>query len=437
MTDRPVWPAPGSPDPAGEPEPGRGPAQPSESDGTPPEPVTGQPSDSPPAAPSGPPPAPAVPPGWSPEQPPPRGGWGSPAGPATGTPGSGPGGWSSPGTPPGSGSGGWSPPRGGWGRAPIGDDGRGGYGRPGVIPLRPLNIGELLDGAVTAIRWNPRVMLGLSAAVATVTQLIQSFVVYGLLSGTLASYGDLLNGSTTQIDSQQLAAAFGGALLAAAVTGVITAVAVLLLTGLITIVVSRAVLGQRLDSKAAWVLLRPTLGRLVAVTLVIPLMVGVAFLVASIPLMLGVTSLGVLLIAVALVLTVYVGVRLCLAGTVVVIERSTVRTALRRSWQLVGGAWWRTLGVLVLAGIIVLVVEQIVQLPFTVLAGGASVLVGPVSAGAILLSTLGAIAASTITWPFAAGVTVLLYVDRRIRREGLDLELARAAGLLPGSGTQR
>ena len=30
--------------------------------------------------------------------------------------------------------------------------------------------------------------------------------------------------------------------------------------------------------------------------------------------------------------------------------------------------------------------------------------------------------------PFSAGVTSLLYIDRRMRREGLDLELTRAAG---------
>lgn len=35
---------------------------------------------------------------------------------------------------------------------------------------------------------------------------------------------------------------------------------------------------------------------------------------------------------------------------------------------------------------------------------------------------------SMITFPITAGVTVLLYIDQRIRREALDLELSRAAG---------
>jgi hypothetical protein len=35
--------------------------------------------------------------------------------------------------------------------------------------------------------------------------------------------------------------------------------------------------------------------------------------------------------------------------------------------------------------------------------------------------------ATTVTAPFSAGITGLLYFDQRIRREGLDIELARTA----------
>jgi len=38
---------------------------------------------------------------------------------------------------------------------------------------------------------------------------------------------------------------------------------------------------------------------------------------------------------------------------------------------------------------------------------------------------LGGIAAGTITAPFLAGVLALLYIDRRMRAEGLDLVLRR------------
>ena len=51
----------------------------------------------------------------------------------------------------------------------------------------------------------------------------------------------------------------------------------------------------------------------------------------------------------------------------------------------------------------------------------------------LVVWALGGIVAATITAPFTAAATALLYVDRRIRREGLDIELARAAGVsIPG-----
>jgi hypothetical protein len=49
--------------------------------------------------------------------------------------------------------------------------------------------------------------------------------------------------------------------------------------------------------------------------------------------------------------------------------------------------------------------------------------------GPLIFSGIGLIIAQTIIMPIQSGVTVLLYVDQRIRREGLDLELARAAGI--------
>ncbi len=42
---------------------------------------------------------------------------------------------------------------------------------------------------------------------------------------------------------------------------------------------------------------------------------------------------------------------------------------------------------------------------------------------------IGSVIGATLTMPVKAGVTVLLYIDQRIRREALDLELARAAGV--------
>jgi hypothetical protein len=45
----------------------------------------------------------------------------------------------------------------------------------------------------------------------------------------------------------------------------------------------------------------------------------------------------------------------------------------------------------------------------------------------LIVGAIGSILAATVTRPISAGVNVLLYVDLRMRREGLDLTLRDAA----------
>ncbi|MCW7990815.1 membrane protein, partial [Streptomyces platensis subsp. clarensis] len=92
------------------------------------------------------------PPNWSKEQPP-AGQWSRATSPGYGGPG-----W---GGAPGPGN---QPPWGGaWAPTPQ-------AAKPGVIPLRPLAVGEILDGAVTTMRAHWRTVLGISLIVAVVSQ---------------------------------------------------------------------------------------------------------------------------------------------------------------------------------------------------------------------------------------------------------------------------
>src|SRR5262245_61916180 len=76
-----------------------------------------------------------------------------------------------------------------------------GVPKPGVIPLRPLGLGEILDGAISTMRAHPRVILGVSAIVATISQLLTTLATYPLLDdvnraaklGTLATTDDQLH----------------------------------------------------------------------------------------------------------------------------------------------------------------------------------------------------------------------------------------------------
>lgn len=131
-------------------------------------------------------------------------------------------------------------------------------------------------------------------------------------------------------------------------------------------------------------------------------------------------------------------VKFSLAYSALMLERQGVVASLRRSARLVQGSWWRIFGILLLTTLITVVVAVIVSVPFMLIAvladseSLASILSGSTpqfSWTFLIITSIGSVISSAIMYPVSAGVTVLLYVDQRIRREALDLELARAAGV--------
>ena len=105
---------------------------------------------------------------------------------------------------------------------------------------------------------------------------------------------------------------------------------------------------------------------------------------------------------------------------------------MRRSWALVQGAGWRTFGIYLLGSILAAVVSSVLAIPFAVL--GAVTSFSSIQNGQLPLTytlspSLATLVSTTIVLPFTSGIVSLLYIDRRIRREALDIELARAAGV--------
>jgi hypothetical protein len=316
-----------------------------------------------------------------------------------------------------------------------------------VIPLRPLGVGEILDGAVTTIRRNPGPMLGLSAIVAVLTQLLGLGVGYLLLRGAPA-----IESLEPTASPGEVFEAVAGLLGASAIVVVVTWVATVVLTGILTVVVSRAVLGEKMTAGQAWQAARRRLPRLLLLTLVYSLIWLSPFLVVTVIVVaVGAsgaavaTFLASLLFLAAIPAANYLYIRYVLSGPSLMLESTSpahgetsrpvsVAGALRRSAELVKGSWWRTEGILALVLLIVVIVSWVLSTPFSL----PFYLLGDQPSDNELLltfvvSALGGMVTSTFTAPFTAAATVLLYVDRRIRREGLDIELARAAGVtIPG-----
>lgn len=304
--------------------------------------------------------------------------------------------------------------------------------KPGIVPLRPLQLGDILDGAVKAVRFNPKSMVGLSALVLAV------FLVPSAALGIGATHLTARFLSRFGPEAQ----AFIGiptSLIQSTSTGLATA----LLSGLLIHVVGQAVLGRKPDIAATW---RATRGRLLSLLALI-LLSGL-FSVLSLALLIGPGALllvnddiglGVVLLLLgllcAIVLAVFVSTKISLAAPAIVLEGHSVLAGLRRSFVLTRAAFWRILGITLVAGLIAGLVGALLGVPFSIVGIGAAALAGQDSERGQMVVTfvshLSALLSGAITTPFVAAVTGLLYIDRRMRLEALDVVLLREAQANP------
>jgi hypothetical protein len=383
----------------------------------------------------------AQPPGWGPSPAPPPG-WGPPPAqaPGWGPPPVQPPGWGAPAADqPGWGS---LPANGqpGWGPAPSGGPDHGGWtaSGTGIIPLRPLTIGEIFDGSIRAIRANPGTMVGFSAIVIAILTLLaaapQAFVLNTVLNSPLTS-GDASENIEFS-DAVDLIGAGGLSLLIGVLQFVL---ATTIVSGLLIVAVDSAVRGQPLRPGRLWARTRSrlpaVLGLACLVLLSLPLVVGLAMVPGLVVVFLPGGGLvgAILLVVGALVgLVGYVGLYFgiwAVAAPALLLENLGVFAALRRSFRLVRGGFWRVFGIGLLTAVISYIVRNIFTVPFS-LVGTALVSVTNLTgmSGALvqlLIGDIGTILAGAVLYPFTAGVTALLYLDLRMRREGLDVELMR------------
>jgi hypothetical protein len=201
----------------------------------------------------------------------------------------------------------------------------------------------------------------------------------------------------------------GWRLLTAFVGYFIQSLSATIATGVAIIVISEAVLGTRITTAEVLNRLRGRIWRLFGLSLLVSL-----------------------LTILANVAFIYVMVLLSFSTSVFVLEKSKVGEALSRSAQLVRGNWWRTFGLGFLGYLVGGIIGGIIQVPFTIGAATSSHLFSStpdttISTGSQLLVALGHVISGTISTPIIAGTLALIYIDRRIRREGLDLVLVQTA----------
>jgi hypothetical protein len=320
-----------------------------------------------------------------------------------------------------------------------------------------MTLGTILGASFRVLRRNPRPIVGFSLIIHAIVLLITLVVTGFFTVNALNGYFQVL--STGNVTQASASSAIGSILLAevgAVVTGLLAYAGQSILQGIVTMDVARGTLGEKLPLRALWARARGRIlilvgwaGIVVGVALVaLAVLFGGDVLLFAIGGTTGAIIGGILLfliLAGGAVLSALLWTKLSLVPSALVLERLPLGKAIRRSWSLTGGFFWRTFGIELLVAVIVGVAASIVEAPVTIVVELLTLFANPtgVSTSASSLTTvfgateiassIATAIAETVTAIIASASTALIYIDLRIRKEGLDLELvkfvdARAAG---------
>ena len=303
----------------------------------------------------------------------------------------------------------------------------------------------MLGASFRVLRRNPRPVVGFSLVIHGVLAIITLVVSAIFTANAMDKYfTDLSAGTFSSADVSNLLVAYVGSFISAAFTYGGEAI----LQGIITQEVARGTVGEKLPLSALWARSR---GRILVLVGWAAAEIGVIFLVAV--LLIGVFALlagaggsagaaiGLLILVLgilgAIVLGIWVGTRLSLVPSVLILERLTLGKAIRRSWGLVRGYFWRTFGIQLLVSVMIGIAASIAITPFTIIIGVLVSISHPTGADTVgaafastytltqIVTTIVSSLIATITAIISTSVTALIYIDLRMRKEGLDLALMR------------
>ncbi|MGW1493417.1 DUF7847 domain-containing protein [Streptomyces sp. NPDC002402] len=330
--------------------------------------------------------------------------------------------------------------------------------RPGVIPLAPLGLGDILGGAFSTIGRYWKQLFGIAAAVysaAAVAVGVALAIMYAVVGDHLRTIYDATSDEPPVWDDiRPLLFAF----LAVWGIGMITfLLATAMVYASVPAILQDAVLGRPTTFGVVW---RRAAARvpavigtvfLVALVSVIPVAL---FLTAFVGLMIALLSAGtgpLIVPPLALVgamatapLAIWLWVKFSLAPAAAVFEGQGALAAMRRSSKLVRGDWWRIFGITLLTGVMAGIAAYVIQLPLSLVQmlpgaiGSSDLGSDPTGSqvmvylgGAIVLSLVSQLIGQVVVAAFPQLIASLLYIDRRIRTENLAPTLAEAAAVPP------
>lgn len=310
--------------------------------------------------------------------------------------------------------------------------------RPGIVPLHPFGFGTILGRSFVALRQNPKVLLGFALCVQVVSYIVLIVATGGV---AFASFSRL---ETLQPGTDDYDAVMIGSIAATGITGFVlglaTAALGVIVQGVVVSEVASAVVAEKPTLGEVWRRVKPVAWRLIGYTFLVTLAALIAIaVIGGLLFAVGVAVLplailgGILAILGAIPLSLWLTTKLLLVPAIIILEHAGIRTAIVRSWRLTRRRFWPTLGIVVIISFTFGAIAQLVSIPTSFISLGFTTALTP-TGDPEPAAIIGYIASTLLTQVLTLFVqcvavivqstaTALIYVDCRMRHEGLDLDL--------------
>lgn len=302
--------------------------------------------------------------------------------------------------------------------------------------LRPLGVAERLDAAIKAYFATFSQMVRVLPLIAVPFGILQGVIVYSSGQYNQNALTTTQPNGTPVINTGNVWTRLAGDLSSVVVSSVVSTIAITTVALIVGAWYVGSPVGWRDALRRSVRRLPSSLGFLILKLLVLASLI-VAVTVPTLVLAASHSTAPAILVGLVgsvAAFVVYVWLDVSWKATVpsIMLEELRVFSAMRRSFRLVKGWWWSVFGTVLLASLLVGVVSGFfaIGLVGIVLHGS------PGATEIIVVEAIVSTAQLVLLTPFTATVNVVIAIDLRVRKEGLDLELLARQVDVPATPSQ-
>ena len=313
--------------------------------------------------------------------------------------------------------------------------------KPGIIPLRPLTIGDLMSGSFAAIRQNPKILFGFTMAVMAVVSLIS--MVTAFLPTALGSVAVSNDPQAQLAGTEDLAVLLLTSLASQGVQTLSMVAGTTIIMGMLATTVSQMMIGNKVTLSQAWAMTQPRLGALLGtfimtgIVTMLPVIIWGLLMIAFFFVYAADDSTGGVLLGIGLFLFIpvvaavyFLTIKFAFTSVITVLEEIGPIASLKRSWNLSKGYFWPTLGRIFLVSFVASFIAGFIGGFIGGITGVTAFAMADNGTGSMIflaittgLTTL----ASGLVTPLTATYETLMYADLRIRKENFAAVLMQAS----------